>query len=99
MRAERFETNERASLEIFGSSSSTVAELRNISVTGACLEWEDNGFQLSEGDLVRMTVDLQSLNRQHKVSGEVVWIDGRTTGVQFLKPNELVERIVGRTAA
>lgn len=96
MSALRYETKEKAAIEIYGKSGNYIAQLKNLSVTGACLEWIHEDVNLTKGDLVRMTVVLRALNRRHNVSGEVVWTAGRMTGINFIKSSEVLEKIMDR---
>ncbi|GIL16433.1 MAG: hypothetical protein BroJett040_01840 [Oligoflexia bacterium] len=98
MSADRFPTKEKASIEIYGRSGTTIANLKNLSQTGACLEYEDSEFQLSEGDLIRMTVFLKSINRKHRVNAEVVWKNGSESGIQFISQDQLLDKIVTKDA-
>ncbi len=93
MRAVRYETKEKASVEIYGKTGNFVAQVKNLSVTGACLEWIQDGAEVIKGDLLRMTVVLRALNRRHNISCEVVWTNGKTTGVNFIKSSEILEKI------
>lgn len=96
MAATRYSTKEKASVEIYGRSGNFIAQLKNVSVTGACLEWHQEDVSLEKGDLVRMTVVLRALNRRHNVNGEVVWRDGKMTGINFIKSNEVIEKMMDR---
>lgn len=96
MAAIRYATKERASIEIYGRSGNFIAQLKNVSVTGACLEWIEDDVTLEKGDLVRMTVVLRALNRRHNLNGEVVWRDGKMTGINFIRSNEVIEKMMER---
>lgn len=93
MAAQRFPTQEKASIEIYGRNDRTVADLKNLSVTGACLEWDEEDFRLRSGDVVRLTVLLKALDRRHNMSAEVVWVEGRKIGVSFITAEQVVEKI------
>lgn len=93
MAAQRYPTKEKASIEIYGRNGQTVADLKNLSVTGACLEWDQDDFRLRSGDVVRLTVLLKALDRRHNMSAEVVWVDGRKIGVSFITSDQVVEKI------
>jgi hypothetical protein len=97
MAATRYATKEKASIEIYGRSGNFIAQLKNVSVTGACLEWYQDDIPLEKGDLIRMTVVLRALNRRHNVNGEVVWNDGKMTGVNFIKSNEVIGKMMDRS--
>ncbi|PWU20867.1 MAG: PilZ domain-containing protein [Bdellovibrio sp.] len=97
MSAQRYETNEPASIEVYGRRSIMAATLRNLSATGACLSWDKEGFQLETGDLVCLTVELGGLNRRHRVNAEVIWRAGKEMGVTFIPREDLVQRFTNRT--
>jgi hypothetical protein len=94
MPAIRYTTKEKASVEIYGRSGNFIADLKNLSVTGACLEWAHGDMSLQKGDLVRMTVVLRALNRRHNLNAEVVWIEGGKTGINFIKADEVLEKMM-----
>ena len=96
MAAERYPTKERAEIEIYGRSGGIIAKIKDLSRTGACLQWDQASFQLKIGDLVRMRVFLKALKREHRVSAEVVWTNGTLSGIQFLNSSELVEKMFVR---
>ncbi len=98
MAALRFPTKEKASVEIYGKAGKLFADLANISRTGACLEYPIDDTPVRRGDLLRLTVELPNVGRRHFISAEVVWRTGKRTGVLFLKPEELLDRMVGREA-
>lgn len=97
MPAERYETKEKASLEIYGKGGQLLANLKNVSVTGACLEWTQEDFELSKGDLVRMTVVLKAMNRKHNINAEVVWVEGKRSGLNFIKYDEVLDRMFDKS--
>ncbi len=92
----RYMTKEKASIEIYGRSGNIIANLRNLSMTGACLDWTQDDVALEKGDLVRLTVILKALNRRHDLSAEVVWREGNASGVSFIKSDEVLEKIMDR---
>lgn len=94
MAAMRYQTKERASLEIYGKGGTVIGDLKNLSTTGACLEWTDESVELREGDLVRMTVVLRALKRRHNLSAEVVWVEGKRTGLNFIKYEDVLDRMI-----
>jgi hypothetical protein len=97
--AERYPTKELAAIEIYGREGSGVATIQNLSETGACLKWKSSGdVSLKNGDLVRMTVVLKALRREHKINAEVVWIEGEKTGVHFLSSRDLLNRMIAKNS-
>ena len=96
MSAQRFLTKEKAAVEVYGKNGVTIASVKNLSKTGACLIWEESEVPVLKGDLIRITIYLKALNRRHKVSGEVIWFDGKFGGIQFLSSEQLLDKIVDR---
>ena len=96
MSATRYTTREKASIEIYGRGGNFIVNLANLSVTGACLEWTQEDVNLAEGDLIRMTVVLKALNRRHNLNAEVVWREGKKTGINFIKSEDVLEKIMER---
>lgn len=96
MSATRYLTKEKASVEIYGRNGNLIAQLKNLSVTGACLEWAQEGVKLEKGDLVRLTVNLKALNRSHNLNGEVVWRNGKKSGINFISSDDLLDKMMER---
>ena len=96
MAAQRYETKEKASLEIYGKGGQVIAHVRNLSMTGALIEWTQEDATIEKGDLVRMTVILKTVNRRHNVNAEVVWRDGKKSGLNFIKTDEVLEKMMDR---
>ncbi len=99
MSAERYPTKERAEVEIFGRGGGIIARIKDLSQTGACIQWEHDEFQLHIGDLVRMRVNLKALKKEHRVNAQVVWTDRNRSGLQFLTSDQLVEKMLFRGIA
>jgi hypothetical protein len=92
-KSQRFETQEKASVEVYGRAVNITADVRNISKTGACLENSSGYFDLDKGDLIRLTIFLNEVNREHNVSAEVVWRLGSRAGVAFIAPEQVIEKL------
>lgn len=99
MRAERYTTSERTLIEVYGGATKIDAKLSNLSVTGARLECGQSAQTLSIGDLIALTVVLPDLNKEYKISAEVIWTDEASTGVNFLNSEALYQKFVARTNA
>lgn len=93
MGAQRFSTKERASLEVYGKPGTVIGDLKNLSASGACIEWTQAEVEIKEGDLVRMTVFLKALNRKHNLSAEVVWRSGNRSGVTFINSDQVLTKM------
>ena len=64
MSAQRYFTREKAALEVYGKAGTVIADLKNLSESGACLEWTQGEVDIEKGDVLRMTVFLKALNRK-----------------------------------
>lgn len=96
--AKRFTTKEKAAIEIYGKTGQLIASLRNLSATGACIEWHHGDAEISQGDLIRMTIVLKTLNRRHHVNAEVVWREGNRSGVSFIASDRVLDRLLEKSA-
>lgn len=93
----RFSTNEKASIEIYGRTGRVHASVKNLSTTGACLMIDGPpSILLSKGDLIRITVTLGDLRKKHNLSAEVVWQKGAESGVCFIKPEDVLSKMMDR---
>jgi PilZ domain-containing protein len=93
---ERYMTQERAYLEIFGRMGTLIAEMKNLSLTGAFLEIVQGDYIPQKGDLIRVTVPLETLGRTHSVNAEVVWGKSLGLGVCFLNRQETMTKMLSR---
>ncbi len=91
---DRHLTQERAYLEIFGRMGTLIAEMKNLSVTGAFLEIIQGDYIPQRGDLIRVTIPLESLGRTHSVNAEVVWGKSLGVGVSFLNRQETMTKML-----
>ena len=98
IQAQRYETKERASVEIYGKKGQMIVNVRNLSATGACLECDLAEFEIRQGDLIRMTVMLKTLGRKHYVNAEVVWRHGHRTGVSFVPSHQVLDRLLEKNS-
>lgn len=92
---ERYLTQERAYLEIFGRMGTLIAEMKNLSITGAFLEIIQGDYIPQRGDLLRVTIPLESLGRTHSVNAEVIWGKSLGVGVCFLNHQETMTKMLG----
>ena len=91
---ERYMTQERAYLEIFGRMGTLIAEMKNLSLTGAFLEIIQGDYIPQKGDIIRVTVPLESLGRTHSVNAEVVWGKSLGVGICFLNRQETMTKML-----
>lgn len=93
--ATRFETSELAFVEAYGRKGSFKVVMKNLSQTGAYLEWLDKP-QFKKGELLRVTVFLAQINKNKQFSAELVWQKEAGCGVSFVKPDEVIEKILNK---
>jgi hypothetical protein len=93
---ERHLTQERAYLEIYGRMGTLIAEMKNLSSTGAFLEIIQGDYIPQCGDILRVTVPLESLGRTHSVNAEVVWGKSLGVGVCFLNRQETMTKMLSQ---
>lgn len=91
----RYPTDEFATLESLGSSERIDSKMYNLSVGGAYFEISGRP-DLRVGELMRVTVALNSMSREHQLHGRVVWTTPRGhvngdfgIGVHFIRPTDL----------
>lgn len=89
-------TRERAYLEIFGRMGTLTAEMKNLSLTGAFLELIQGDYIPQKGDLIRITIPLESLGRSHSVNAEVIWGKSLGFGICFLNREETMTKMLTR---
>lgn len=97
--AKRHPTKEIAIIEVYGRSFKINCRLSNLSVTGAFLELTNSAYQAKQGDLVRITVPLQKVNKTYTLHGQIVWSRGMGIGVSFLKDKDLHAILTKNTKA
>lgn len=97
----RFYTNQVGTVESFEDGKTNDAVLFNLSKGGAQLFLSaTTGFK--KGDLVRLNVPLDKLNKVHQINGKVVWIKDTSqngnvaaaVGVEFVSTNEVYRHLL-----
>lgn len=98
LQSQRYTTREKAVVEIYGKNGQVIVNVKNLSATGACLEWQHSDYELKQGDLIRMTVVLKTLGRKHYINAEVVWRDTNRSGVSFIPSNQVLDRLLEKSS-
>lgn len=97
--AKRYPTKEVAHLEVYGHIGTLMANVRNLSTSGAFLEVVSQGdYVPQKGDLLSMTIKLSTLQREHNVSAEVVWSKDFGLGICFINKGEVLERMMAKSS-
>lgn len=94
----RFATLEIIGLEVYGQMGEHIAKMKNLSKSGAFLEVVKGAFSPEKGDLIRLKITLSSVRRTHQVDAEVMWTQERKFGVSFIKKEDLVEKMLSKSA-
>ena len=71
-RDQRFDVNERATLEAYSSDFSTETTISNISRSGVRIVGNLDG--LKQGDLLRLHFNFDQINKERTMSARVVWL-------------------------
>jgi len=97
-RASRYDTQEFATMEVYGRMGRITAKMKNLSLTGSGFEIIRSDYFPQKGDMLRITIPLRSVNRTHVVDAEIIWTRGMLFGVAFLKRQEVITRMMNRTS-
>lgn len=96
--AKRYPTQETAHLEVYGHIGTLIAKIKNLSVSGALLEVAQGDYVPQKGDLLSLTVRLDTLQRQHNIAAEVIWSKGFGLGICFIDKGQILERMMAKGA-
>ena len=95
----RYETDELAKIEVYGTETHSQARLKNLSYGGAFFMFSDP-VNLENGDLVRVTIYLDSLNKRYSINGEVRWIESQDDqsgfGIEFISYDKVFNKLIER---
>ncbi len=99
--AKRYQTNETASIEVYGRAAGATVSVVNLSATGAYLEWDRPQVDFNVGDLIRMRIDLSQVGKNHVINAEVKWVSKgkdpvQGVGVHFIKSDEVIHKLMAR---
>jgi hypothetical protein len=89
--AKRYRTQELVHVEICGRNDKIFCKLENLSTTGTSLKILSAKVMPRPKDILKITVDLKSLNKVHIVYVEIVWINGLNLGATFVNA-EVVQK-------
>ena len=96
----RYNTSQSAELEFYGRNDSFASKVANLSKGGAYLELA-SGPNFRVGDMIRVKLELQEVNRVYSMPAKVVWTrrftgnSGTGVGVEFIGPAEVKKTILG----
>ena len=96
--SKRFKTKEKAQMEVYGHVGILEAYMSNLSETGAFLELSQGDYIPRKGDLLSLTIQLDSLNKAHHLAAEVIWCEGVGLGICFIQRDEILERMMAKVS-
>ncbi|MCB0392538.1 MAG: PilZ domain-containing protein [Bdellovibrionales bacterium] len=102
----RYHTNQRVYVEAIQDGSGIDSSMYNLSKGGAYCEFDPlDEVKISVGDLVRLSVPLSDLSKNHALNAKVVWTTkkGRYSGRQgfglkFINNDEVYRSLLGKLA-
>ncbi len=94
----RYPTKENAQIQVYGRSGTVHCRMANLSATGALLEINNVKNMPKQGDIIRITIALRQLNKSHTLDAEIVWCKGSGMGINFIKREQIYEKLAQRTA-
>lgn len=92
----RFQTYARVRCQKYGSGSGALMILKNVYRSGARLNLITAAADFLKGDILRLVVELDAVNRKRVVNAEVVWSQGGSLGVFFLSPEKVITKLLNR---
>lgn len=94
--ATRYQTDEHAIVQFYGKAGTCLAHVKNISSSGACLAWTSSQFKMNPGDLLKITINLPKIDKQHTFAAEVIWTKPGVGGVHFIRQDEVLKKMMAR---
>jgi len=98
MSARRFTTLETVHVEVYGRMGTLVARMKNLSSTGAFFELSNGEYIPQQGDFLHITVNLNTVGKSHAFDAEVIWSRALGFGVHFIKKEQLLDKMLQRSA-
>ena len=98
----RYLTNEKALIEMIKDGKQIGSDMYNLSRSGAYFEFDHkDNFKFNTGDVVRMTVSLDTVQRSHDLSAKIMWTTQRGrysgrqgVGLKFIKGDEVYKQLL-----
>lgn len=96
----RFKTNQPMNIESYSTGEQISSSMFNLSVGGAYFETEKKPTA-SVGDLVKMQVNLNDVDKSHMMSARIIWTTkkgaysgGYGVGVKFVRNEEIYKQLL-----
>lgn len=101
-RFRRFKTHQNAKVETYLTAESLDSKMFNLSMGGAYVEFAGKPT-IGVGDIIRIQVPLQDLERRHQMNAKVVWTTrkgsysgGFGVGVRFVKDKDVYRQLMDK---
>ncbi len=91
--ATRYKTQELVHVEICGRHDKIFCKLENLSTTGSSLKILSAKIMPRAKDILKITVDLKSLNKIHVIYAEIIWVNGLSLGTSFINQDKIQQKI------
>lgn len=95
--AKRYPTQEFVHVEICGRQNKIFCKLENLSKTGSALKILSAKIIPRPKDIIKIVVDLKSVNKTHIKYAEIVWINGLKLGVSFMDQDVIQKKLSANT--
>lgn len=92
----RFSTYAKVKCQKYGSALDSTMILNNISKSGARLDSTTLSTDFIKGDILRLEIDLEGIQRIRVVNAEVIWSKDGAIGVSFVQPENVYEKLLTR---
>ncbi len=93
----RYTTLETVKVEVYGRMGTLVAKMKNLSTTGAYFEISAGEYTPQAGDFLHVIATLANVGKSHAFDAEVVWHRGVGFGVNFIKKDQLLDKMLQRS--
>lgn len=92
----RYNAHAKVRCQKYGNSNDSLMMLENISKTGARLNLVSPMTDFTKGDILRLEIDLDSIQRVRVVNAEVIWSNAGAVGVSFVQPDKVYSKLLQR---
>jgi Tfp pilus assembly protein PilZ len=95
----RYATDQPVALKTIDGSAAMKAVMKNLSISGAYLESNDQSFEIKTGDMLKIEVLLGDSKKEYAFDVKVVWLkplDGETRGfgVTFVETDDIYNSLL-----
>jgi hypothetical protein len=92
--AKRYRTRELVHVDVCGRMDKIFCKLENLSKTGASLKILSAKITPRAQDVIKITVNLNTIKKVHILYAEIVWVNGLDLGVAFIEQTDAHRKII-----